>query len=83
VFRLETFRDAHVASGRDAQTSASLLRYHVAQGHLVSLRRGLYARVGPLDPWLLGSRLTADAVLAYDGALSFHGLTGLEHPTSA
>lgn len=78
VFRLEEFVEAHVAAGRSAATSASLLRYHVAQGKLVNLRRGLYAAAPDApDPWLLASKLAPDAVIAYDGALSFHGYTGL------
>ena len=28
-----------------------------------------HAHPGPLDPWLLGSRLSTDAVIAYDGGI--------------
>lgn len=44
----------------------------------MNLRRGLYAAAPePADPWLVASKLAADAVIAYDGALSLHGYTGL------
>lgn len=59
----------------------SLLRYHVRAGHLLKLRRGLYAVVptgaepgaSPVDSYLLASRLAVDAVLGYHTALGFHG----------
>jgi predicted transcriptional regulator of viral defense system len=84
VFRFDEFLRAHTAAGRSPETSAALLRNHVASGQLRNLRRGLYATLGGegIDPWLVGSRLAEDAVLAYDGALSFHGLTGLGHGMS-
>jgi predicted transcriptional regulator of viral defense system len=59
----------------------SLLRYHLDQGHLLRVRRGLYAPVprggGPEtaspDPFLVASRMTADSVLGFHTALAFHG----------
>ena len=59
----------------------ALLRYHVRAGHLLKLRRGLYAVVptgadpgdSPVDPYLLASRLADDAVLGYHTALELHG----------
>ena len=59
----------------------ALLRYHVRAGHLLKLRRGLYAAVppgadpetSPVDPYLLASRLADDAVLGYHTALGLHG----------
>ena len=59
----------------------ALLRYHVRAGHLLKLRRGLYAVVpagadpgaSPVDPYLLASRLAGDAVLGYHTALELHG----------
>ena len=59
----------------------ALLRYHVRAGHLLKLRRALYAVVpagadpgdSPVDPYLLASRLAADAVLGYHTALEVHG----------
>ena len=63
------------------RTQESLLAYHVKAGNIVRVRRGLYAVVPPgasaetypVDPFLLASRMTNDAVLAYHTALEFHG----------
>jgi len=82
VFRYEEFVAAHTASGRRSrQTSASSLKQHVAAGNLLHVRRGLYATVPPaisadnaqVDPYLLATKLTPDAVVAYHAALQFHG----------
>ncbi|MBI4605380.1 MAG: transcriptional regulator [Planctomycetes bacterium] len=89
VFRFEEFRAAHLATGeRSPQTTASVLKQHVAAGNLLNVRRGLYARVPEgadpatfqVDPYLLGSRLSADAAIAYHSALQLlgkaHSLSG-------
>ena len=65
----------------NAATRKSLLSYHRREGHIVPIRRGLYAAVppgmhpeeAPVDPFLVAARLTEDAVLAYHTALEFHG----------
>ena len=74
---------AHLWARRPGTPKAvdALLRYHVLAGHLLKLRRGLYAVVpagadpetSPVDPYLLASRLAGDAVLGYHTALGFHG----------
>jgi predicted transcriptional regulator of viral defense system len=66
---------------KNARTQASLLRYHTQKGRLSRIRRGLYLVVPPaatpktcpVDPYLLASKLTKDAILAYHTALAFHG----------
>ncbi len=82
VFRFEEFRAAHQAAGnRSPETTGSVLKQHVAAGNLLNVRRGLYARVPEgadaatfrVDPYLLASRLTADAVIAYHSALQLLG----------
>jgi len=82
VFRFEDFVAVHSAGGRRSrQTSAAVLKQHVASGNLVNLRRGLYATVpkgtspGDLqvDPYLLATKLAKEAVIAYHAALQFHG----------
>jgi predicted transcriptional regulator of viral defense system len=65
----------------NAATRKSLLAYHRRKGHVIPVRRGLYAAVprgmrpgeAPVDPFLIAARLTEDAVLAYHTALEFHG----------
>src|SRR5262245_51435275 len=82
VFRFEEFRQAHQSSGtRSPETTGSVLKQHVAAGNLINVRRGLYARVSAgadaatfrVDPYLLASRLTPDAVIAYHSALQLLG----------
>lgn len=82
VFRYREFVAVHSASGRRSrQTSASVLKQHVSAGNLLHVRRGLYATVprgtsaenAQVDPYLLATKLTEDAVVAYHAALQFHG----------
>lgn len=82
VFRYEDFVAAHGASGlRSKQSSAATLKQHLAAGNLLHVRRRLYATVqrgvdpgrATVDPYLVGSKLTDDATLAYHAALQFHG----------
>jgi predicted transcriptional regulator of viral defense system len=82
VFRFDEFLAAHTASGASPNTTAAVLQYYVRLGRLKSLRRGIYVRDLDIDPWVLGSRLSADAVIAYEGALSFHGVWPLAHSMS-
>lgn len=78
VFRFEELQAVRVAAGRSPSSTSALLRHYVRTGRLRSIRKGLYASylTDYRDPWHIGSRLTRDAVLAYDAALSFHGFTG-------
>lgn len=81
VFTTEDFMRAHTGGGRSAHTSANLLANHVATGRLLRVRRGLYATVprgvepenANVDPYLVATRLTDDAVVAFHAALQFHG----------
>lgn len=82
VFRFEEFRAAHQSTGtRSPETTGSVLKQHVAAGNLINVRRGLYARVPEdataatfrVDPYLLASRLSEDAVIAYHSALQLLG----------
>lgn len=79
IFRFEEFAAAHEAAGRSSASAASILKHYVRQGRLRHAKRGLYCPPLFPDPWVLGSKLTRDAVIAYDGALSFHGFTELEY----
>ncbi len=64
-----------------SRTVDSLLRRHVLGGRIVRVRRGLYVSV-PLggapetvDPYLVATKATDDAVVGYHAALQFHGRT--------
>lgn len=82
VFTSEDFRAfQHGRGSRSASTQKNLLAHYERRGRIVRVRRGVYAVVAPgstpesvpVDPYLVASRLAADAVLAYRTALSFHG----------
>lgn len=59
----------------------SLLSYHRKKGHVVLIRRGLYAvippgavsKLYPVDPFLIATKVTGGAVLSYHSALEMHG----------
>ncbi len=82
VFTHREFVTAHAGGGRRSErTSNNLLAKHRAAGHILRIRRGLYAavprRVNPedaaVDPYLLATKLTDDATVAFHAALQFHG----------
>jgi len=82
VFTVEDFAGFRSSGeSHNVRTQESLLTYHVKASNIILVRRGLYAVVPsgapaetyPVDPFLLASRMTKDAVLAYHTALEFHG----------
>jgi len=82
MFRFEDFVSAHrKGEARKPEASKAVLQQHVRAGHLLHVRRGLYAVVPrgtsaedlKVDPFLLASRLAPDAVIAYHAALQLHG----------
>jgi len=82
VFTHREFVAAHAGGGRRSErTSNNLLAKHLAAGHILRIRRSLYAavprRVNPedaaVDPYLLATKLTDDATVAFHAALQFHG----------
>lgn len=82
VFTREEF-DAHLSGlgQTGSRTRESLLNYHRGTGHVILIRRGLYAVIPagedpgayPVDPFLVAGKLTKDAVLSYHTALEVHG----------
>lgn len=82
VFRREEFVAAYRAMGRDTASARAALQYHVNKRHLWVVKRGVYAQVATTDEWLLAARLTPDAVISHDGALSLRGLTPLAQRVS-
>lgn len=82
VFTHAEFVAAHLAGGdRSRRTSDGLLAGYVRSGRVIRVRRGLYASVPEgtpptahaVDPFLLATKLTDDAAVAYHAALQFHG----------
>ncbi len=82
LFTVAEFADWYGSRRRTGdRTIEALLAYHAKSGHLVRVRKGLYAAVPrgstaaimPIDPFLVAGKLTPDAILAYHTALEFHG----------
>ncbi|MCC6745472.1 MAG: transcriptional regulator [Acidobacteria bacterium] len=87
VFTIDEVR-AYLERGGEVHPRAleGRLAYHVGEGHLARVRRGLYATVPrglegePLaDPYLVASRLATDAIVAYHSALELAGLAYSVH----
>lgn len=65
---------------RSKNTVKALLAHHIQQGHIVRVRRRLFAAIPigadskayPINPYLIAGYATSDAVIAYHSALSFH-----------
>jgi predicted transcriptional regulator of viral defense system len=80
VFTVADFSAAVPERGRIG--NHTLLAHHLSAGHIVRVRRGLYAAVPPgteaesavVDPYLVTAKAAPDAIIAYHSALSFHGL---------
>lgn len=92
VFTYQEFLEYLEAQGTtNSATQHSILKYHLKQGHIMRLRRELYAVVPPtvdpdtctVDPYLIASKMAEDAVLGYHTALELHGLaySSFEHFT--
>jgi len=82
VFTIEEFRANHAnGKAKGFRAAESLLAYYHKTGKLQHLRRGLFAVVPSgesaaeftPDPFLVASRMSADAVLVHHTALEFHG----------
>jgi len=74
------FLDSQGTYKKDTQNAA--LKYHLKTGHIIHLRRELYAVTSPsinqnaptIDLYLMASKMTDDAILAYHTALELHGV---------
>lgn len=79
VFTTDEFAAANQNTKRESKHS--LLAYNRRSGRLINIRRGLHAVVPDgmtaeffmVNPYLVAAKATADAVIAYHSALSFHG----------
>ncbi|MBS0586140.1 MAG: type IV toxin-antitoxin system AbiEi family antitoxin domain-containing protein [Verrucomicrobia bacterium] len=80
IFTTEELR-ATLGMKKANSTLDNLLSYHLRQGHIIRIRKGLYytiprgadAKTHPIDPYLIASKMTVDATLAYHTSLGFHG----------
>lgn len=81
VFTYDAFAQAVSSDSKhNRNTIKALLAHHIQQGHIVRVRRRLFASVPvgadpntyPVNPYLIAGHATPDAVVAYHTALSFH-----------
>ena len=83
VFSHTEFLSARKDKGGSRSTGNNLLARHLAAGKLLRVRRGFYFTVprgtkpaqAAIDPFLVASHATNDAVIAYHAALQFYGKT--------
>ena len=82
IFTRSEFEAARASvASRSHRTTDSLLRRYVGVGRLLRVRGGLYAVVprgtdaatAPVDPYLVATKLSPDATVAYHAALQFWG----------
>ncbi len=83
VFRREDLLDRFPQYRNKERALRALLNYHVKQGHILPVRRHVYAVVPPncsvengayaVDPFALASKLSKDSVVGYHSALAFYG----------
>ncbi|KTC98717.1 type IV toxin-antitoxin system AbiEi family antitoxin domain-containing protein [Legionella erythra] len=69
----------------NSHTQRELLAYHLKKQHILRIKRGLYASIPmsfrhaaedfPVDPYLIAGRIRSDAVISYQSALDFHGVS--------
>jgi predicted transcriptional regulator of viral defense system len=79
VFTRKIFDD-HINS-KSINTTKNTLSHHIRQGHIVRIKRGLFASIPygadpttyPINPYLVASYLSDDAVIGYHTALSYYG----------
>lgn len=88
LFTLKEFKAYLASQGSvNPHTQTALLNYHLDKGHVIRVKRGLYATVPalfepetvPIDPFAVASKLAPDAVIAHHAALEMHGVAYSTH----
>lgn len=82
IFTHQMFVESMAKYGKhNAHTLRNMLAQHVQRGHIVRIRRGLFAAVPygadaktyPINPFLITGYFTKEAIIAYRTALAFYG----------
>lgn len=82
VFRLDDFTVAHQeGAALMPESSLASVKQHLQAGNLLKVRRGIYAYVARgqkpealiINPFVLASLMSRDAVIAYRGSLQYYG----------
>lgn len=77
---LFTYHDFATTVSDNPHTAKALLAHHIHHGHIVRVRRGLFAAIPigadsntfSINPYLITGYATNDAIIAYHTALSFY-----------
>ena len=81
VFTLDEIRQfINLERARSDNTLKALLRYYLNKNKIIHVKRGLYAAVPlsveiknfSIDPYLVATKLTPDAVISHHTALAFY-----------
>jgi predicted transcriptional regulator of viral defense system len=86
VFTREEFCKFMISRGTtNSHTQQATLSYHLKKKHIVRIQQSFYAKIPLLarnnfesysiDPYLIAGRIRRDAVLAYQSAFDFHGVS--------
>jgi predicted transcriptional regulator of viral defense system len=71
--------EAAAVLGGDASAASQALTYLAERGYVERVRQRLWVRKGaPVDPYLLGARVTSPYAFAYGTALALHGAGSAE-----
>ena len=81
VFTREFFDQSIGAGVRSKHTLKNILAHHLRRGHIVRIKRGLFASIPygadyesyPINPYLIAGHLADDAIIGYHTALSYYG----------
>ncbi len=81
IFTYDAFVQALPGGSKhNRNTTKALLAHHIHQGHIIRVRRRLFASIPvgadpntyPVNPYLIAGYATPDAVIAYHSALGFY-----------
>lgn len=84
IFTFNDFAKAISADGpRSPNTIKALLAHHIKHGHIIRIRRRLFAAIPiganpktyPINPYLIAGHVANDAIIAYHSALNFYNST--------
>lgn len=86
VFTQREYRQFLLSIGTtNPNTQRELLAYHLKKQHIMRIRRGFFASIPsslrsslenfPVSPYLIIGRIRGDAVIAYQSAFDFHGVS--------
>lgn len=87
VFTRDLFDQTIGGADKNTNTLKNTLAHHIKQGHIVRIKRGLFAAIPfgansqsyPINPYLIASKLSNDAIIGYHTALAYYGYAYSSH----